>query len=70
MKTCHKLDKMKDLEIKCIEKELDLVNEWKLVGITIDQHLEGKSHINKIIKECYATLSILKNTLPFTCGNN
>ena len=30
IKTYHKLDETKDLEIKCMEKQLELVNEWKL----------------------------------------
>ena len=61
MKACHKLDKIKDLEIKCMEKELILVTQLQLLGVTIDQqidqHLEWKSDINKITKERYTTLS-------------
>ena len=55
MKAYHKLNKIKDLEIKCIEKQLELVNAWKLLGVTIDQHLDWKSHINNT-KECCPTL--------------
>ena len=39
MKSCDKLDEIKDLEIKHIEKQLELVNQWKLIGFTIDQDL-------------------------------
>ena len=54
MKACYKLGEMKNLEIKCIEKQLKLINEWKLPGVKIDQHVAWKSSINKI--KCYARL--------------
>ena len=38
MKACHKFDT--DLEIKCMEKQLDLMKEWKLLGVKIDQHVD------------------------------
>ena len=43
-----------------MEKQLELVNEWKLLGVIIDQHLDWKSHIDKITKECYTMLLVLK----------
>lgn len=33
MKAYHKLNEIKDLEIKCLEKQVELVNEWKLLGV-------------------------------------
>ena len=66
MKACHKLDEIKDLEIACIEKQLELVNEWKLLSFRIYQHLDWKSHINKVTKVCYATLSVLKKLKIYT----
>ena len=36
IKACHKLDEIKDLEIKCMEKQLELPNECKVLGVTID----------------------------------
>ena len=50
MKVCHGLNKTKDIKIKFMEKKSELANEWKLLGFTIDQHLDWKSHINKITK--------------------
>ena len=71
---CHKLDEIKDLEVKFMEKQLELVNEWKLLGVTIDHYLDWESYINKLTKACYATFLILKklkkDTLPFMCRNN
>ena len=40
MKACHKFDEIKDITIKCMEKQLELVTEWKLLGATIDRHLD------------------------------
>ena len=68
----HKLDEIKDFEIQCMEKQLELVNEWKLLGVTIDQHLDWKSYINKLPKnatQCYRCSISFKDTLFFTCGN-
>ena len=36
IKACHKLDEIKDLEIKCMEKQLELPNDCKVLGIAID----------------------------------
>ena len=37
-KACHTLKEIKDLEIKYMEKKLELVNVWKLLSVTIDEH--------------------------------
>lgn len=50
MKVCHELDKTKDIKIKFTEEKSELANESKLLGVTIDQHLDWKSHVNKITK--------------------
>ena len=47
-----KLDEIKDLQIKCMEKQLELVNKWKLRDVAIYQHLDWIFHINKVTKEC------------------
>ena len=60
MKACHKPSISNLVEIKYVEKQVELVNEWKLLSVTIDQHLDWKSHIIKVAKECYATLPLLK----------
>ena len=36
MNICHKLEDIKDLEVKVMEEQLGPVNEWKRLGITID----------------------------------
>ena len=71
IKACHKLDEIKDLEIKCMEKQLELVNEWKLLRIIRDQHIDWNSHINKITRGCYASPSGFEKLLSLSkCGNN
>ena len=60
MKACHKPSISNLVEIKYVEKQVELVNEWKLLSVTIDQQLDWKSHIIKVTKECYATLPLLK----------
>ena len=47
-----KLDEIKDLQIKCMEKQLELVNKWKLRDVAIYQHLDWIFHIYKVRKEC------------------
>ena len=59
-KPWHKLDQIKDLEIKCMKMQWKFANERKLQGVTTDDHLDWKPHINTITKECYATLLVLK----------
>ena len=56
----HKFDEIKYLKIKCIKKQLELLNKWKLPDVIIDQHLQWISDIDKINKEWYPTLSALK----------
>ena len=60
IKACHKLDKINDLKIKCMEKQFEWVNEWKLLSVIIDQLLHWKFNINKIAEECCTALSVLK----------
>ena len=66
MKAHHKLEKVKDHEVKCMEEQLQLVNTWKLLNSAIDKHLHCNSHINKITSKCYATLSALKKRKRYT----
>ena len=46
-------------ELKCNNKTLENVNEFKLLGITIDKNLNWKKHLNNARKNCYATLNVL-----------
>ena len=51
MKTYCTVDEIKVLGIKCLKKQLESVNKWRLLGVTIDQRLEWKSHSSKITKD-------------------
>ena len=51
MKTYYTVDEIRVLGIKCLKKQLESVNKWRLLGVTIDQRLEWKSHSNKITKD-------------------
>ena len=56
----HKLDSSKTVNIKCNNKTIERVNEYKLLGIILDKHFELHSHVNKILKDDYSTLRTLK----------
>ena len=68
MKSCDKLDEIKDLEIKHIEKQLEqsINGNLQVLQQTKIQIVYWKSHISKIIKERYATLSVLKKLKTYT----
>ena len=53
-------------EVKCKDKTPDNVNEFKLLGITIDKNLNWKKHINYTAKNCYATLNALRKIKRYT----
>ena len=54
------LDSSNKVNIKCKNKNIERVKEYKLLGIIIDEHFELHSHINKILKDGYSTFWILK----------
>ena len=56
----HKLDSSKKVNIKCNNKTIERVKEYKLLGIILDKHFELHSHVDKILKDGYSTLRILK----------
>ena len=43
-----------------MQQQKERVKEYKLLGIILDEHFEPHSHINKILKNGYSTLGILK----------
>ena len=47
------------VKLKCMDKTLENVNEFKLLVITIDKNLHWKKHIYNTTKNCYTTLSVL-----------
>ena len=56
----HQLDSSNKVNIKCNNKNIERVKEFKLLDIILDEHFELRSHVNKILKDCYSTLRILK----------
>ena len=54
MSTQHKL-KDKQFQICCNIVTLEIVNKWKLLGVTIDE-----KNVSLLLKNCYLYLSILK----------
>ena len=56
----HQLDSSNKLNIKCNNKNIERVTEYKLLGIILEEHFELHSHINKILKDGYSTLQTLK----------
>ena len=63
---CNLDDKV--INIRCEDKHLKQVSQFKLLGTKIDANLGLDSHINKIIRECFATIAILnelKRLSPF-----
>ena len=57
------------VEFKCKDKTLDNVNEFKLLGMTIDKNLNWKKHINNTKKSCYATLNVTSYPNPLFYQN-
>ena len=56
----HQLDSSNKVNIKCNNKSVERVKEYKILGIILDEHFELHSHANKILKDGYSTLRILK----------
>ena len=52
------------VNIHCNSKPIDRVNEWKLLGVTIDSNFY--KHIDILIKNCYATLKVIKKLKKYT----
>ena len=57
----HLLDSFNKVNIKCNNKNIERVNEYKLVGKILDEHFELHTHIHKILKDGYFTLRTLNN---------
>ena len=54
----HQLDSFNKANIKCDNE--NIVKEYKILGILLDEYFEIHSHVNKILKDGYSTLRILK----------
>ena len=56
----HQLDSSNKVNIKCDNENIERAKEYKLLGIILEKHSELHSHDNKILKDGYSTLRILK----------
>ena len=56
----HQLDSSNKVNVKCNNKNIERIKEYKLLGIILDERFQLHSHVNKILKGCYSTLQILK----------
>ena len=56
----HQLDSSNKINIKCDNENIQRVKEYKLFGIILDEHFELYSHVNKILKDGYSILWIIK----------
>ena len=56
----------KKFDVICISITLERVSEWKLLGITLNEHFLLDKHISKLSKDCYSSLSVLKKLKRYT----
>ena len=49
------------IEINSNDKELEKVNDVKILGVNFNQHLSWSTHVNYVTKCCYATIKSLNN---------
>ena len=63
MASIHNLgDKV--ISIRCNDKylpQVPQVPQFRLLGTTIDSNLDWANYINKVIKDCFAKITTLKN---------
>ena len=68
MSRIHKLESLIN-KLTANGKVLERSTTIKLLGTHIHQHMQWTEHVNKVIKSCYGTLSVLrklKNVAPFS----
>ena len=61
----RQLNNSNKANIKCNNKNIEIVKEYKLLGIIPDEHFQLHSHVNKILKDDYSTLGTLKRYTPY-----
>ena len=54
------------VELKCKDKTLENIGEFKLLALTIDKNFNWKKHINNLTKNCYTTFSVLRKIEKYT----
>ena len=72
MHDLHDLGKLHDLgnndilQIQCMGNQLERQNAWKVLGMELDENLNWKLHVDKILKESYGILRMLKKLKRYT----
>ena len=56
----HQLYNSDILKISCNNQTIERVQQYKLLGVAIDEHFELYTHVRNILKNGYSTLKILK----------
>ena len=56
----HQLDSFNKVNIKCKNKIIERVKEYKVLGIILDELFQLDSHVHKILKDGYSTLRTLR----------
>ena len=65
---CQNITNLKEEKtiVKCNNITLERFPEWKLLGITLDEHFQLNKHISKLLNDCYSPLFILKKLKQYT----
>ena len=62
----HQLYNNDILKISCNNQTIERVQQYKLLGVVIDEHFELYTHVRNIFKNGYSTLKILKKLKRYT----
>ena len=62
----HQLYNNDILKINCNNQTIERVQQYKLLGVVIDEHFELYTHVRNIFKNGYSTLEILKKLKRYT----
>ena len=62
----HQLYNNDILKISCNNQTIERVQQYLLLGVVIDEHLELYTHVRNILKNGYSTLKILKKLERYT----
>ena len=62
----HQLYNNDILKINCNNQTIERVQQYKLLGVVIDEHFELYTHVRNILKNGYSTLKIFKKLKRYT----
>ena len=62
----HQLYNDDILKISCNNQTIERVQQYKLLGVAIDEHFELYTHVGNILKNGYSTLKVLKKLKRYT----